>query len=145
MADAAVDILKILPHRYPMLLIDKVIDVVPGQQCHALKNVTNNEAVVQDYSDQKPRYPQTLMVESMAQAGAVALLTLPEFAGHLAFFGGIDQATFNGWAYPGDILDIQVEITKLRQNAGVGVGHIFVADQEICQATLTFLVSPKEA
>lgn len=139
-----VDILKILPHRYPMLLIDRVEDVVAGKSCRAIKNITNNEAVVQDYSDDNPRYPQALMIESMAQAGAIALLSLPEFKGHLAYFGGIEAAEFSGWAYPGDTLEIQVTITKLRRNAGIGVGRISVRGQEICQGTLTFLVSPKE-
>lgn len=139
-----VDIMAILPHRYPMLLIDRVLDVVAGKSCHAIKNITNNEAVVQDYQTGAPRYPQVLMVESMAQAGAIALLSMPEFKGHLAYFGGIEAAEFSGWAYPGDTLDIQVTLTKLRRNAGIGVGQVFVHGQEICHGTLTFLVSPKE-
>ncbi|MCD2255702.1 3-hydroxyacyl-ACP dehydratase FabZ [Agrilactobacillus fermenti] len=141
MAEVELDIKKILPHRYPMLLIDKVIDVQPGKSCQAIKNITNNEAVVQDYADGIARYPQMLMVESMAQAGAVALLSLPEFKGRIAFFGGIEKASFNGWAYPGDTLELAVELTKLKQNAGIGEGRVMVAGKEICTATLTFLVS----
>lgn len=141
MAEESIEIQKILPHRYPMLLLDKVIDVQTGKSCHAIKNITNNEAVVAGYADGKPRYPQLLMVESMAQAGGIALLSLPEFAGHIALFGGIEKAEFSGWAYPGDTLDLEVTLVKIRKNAGIGEGKVVVNGQTICSATLTFLVS----
>ncbi len=141
MAQANVDIQQILPHRYPMLLIDRVVALEAGKSCSAIKNITNNEAVVQGYAEGPARYPQMLMVESLAQTGAVALLSLPEFAGHIAFFGGIEKAAFSGWATPGDTLEIAVELTKLRQNAGVGEGTVSVDGQVICSATITFMVS----
>ena len=80
---------KIIPHRYPMLLIDRVIELEPGQKATAIRNVTINEEVFNGHFPQNPVLPGALIVESLAQTGAVALLSEPEFAGKTAYFGGI--------------------------------------------------------
>ena len=99
-----VQIKEIIPHRYPMLLIDRVEELTEGQRIVAKKNVTINEPFFQGHFPHEPVMPGVLIVEAMAQAGAVALLSLPQFKGKTAYFGGIDKAKFRKKVTPGDTL-----------------------------------------
>lgn len=128
----------ILPHRYPMLMIDRVLELVPGQKAVSVKNITSNEAVVASMPDQS--FPQMLMIEALAQTGAVALLSLPEFKGKTAYFGGVKSATFTKLAFPGDSLILKVALDQLKGPIGTGHGQITVNDELICQAQLTFMI-----
>ena len=87
---------NILPHRYPFLLIDRVLEMEEGKRCVALKNVTMNEPFFQGHFPQEPVMPGVLIIEALAQTGAVAMLSMEEFKGKIAFFGGIDKAKFRG-------------------------------------------------
>jgi 3-hydroxyacyl-[acyl-carrier-protein] dehydratase len=102
------EIKEIIPHRYPMLLIDRVEELVDGERVVAKKNVTINEPFFQGHFPHEPVMPGVLIVEAMAQAGAVALLSLEQFRGKTAYFGGIDKAKFRKKVTPGDTLILKV-------------------------------------
>lgn len=111
-------ILQTLPHRYPMLLVDRVVDVEPGVRCRGIKNVTINEPYFQGHYPNMPIMPGVLIVEAMAQAGAVILLADPRYEGLVPVIGGIDDVRFRRPVVPGDQLIIDVELLWFR--AGVG-------------------------
>ena len=131
---------KIIPHRYPMLLIDRVIELEPGQKATAIRNVTINEEVFNGHFPQNPVLPGALIVESLAQTGAVALLLEPEFAGKTAYFVGIKSAEFRKVVRPGDTLRLEVELEKVRGQVGLGKGVATVDGKKACTAELTFLI-----
>lgn len=131
---------KIIPHRYPMLLIDRVIELEPGQKATAIRNVTINEEVFNGHFPQNPVLPGALIVESLAQTGAVALLSEPEFVGKTAYFGGIKSAEFRKVVRPGDTLRLEVELEKVRGQVGLGKGVATVDGKKACTAELTFLI-----
>ena len=114
------EIMKILPHRPPFLLIDKVEEIVEGEKIVAIKNVTMNEPYFVGHFPQEPVMPGVLIVEAMAQAGAVAVLSMDQFKGKTAYFGGIYKAKFRRKVVPGDTLRREVEIIKLKMNDGIG-------------------------
>lgn len=134
------DIMAIIPHRPPFLLIDRVIEIIPGQRVCAVKNVTMNEPFFVGHFPQEPVMPGVLIIEAMAQAGAVALLSMPEYAGKIAYFGAIDKAKFRRKVVPGDTLRLEVEFIKLKKSAGIGKGVAFVGDIRAAEAELTFLI-----
>ena len=130
---------EILPHRYPFLLIDKVISM-EGNKIVAIKNVTVNENYFQGHFPAEAVMPGVLIIEALAQTGAVAILSKNEFKGKIAYFAGIDKAKFRRKVIPGDILRLEVEITKLRGRAGIGYGIAYVDDKKVCEGELTFMV-----
>ena len=133
------EIKEILPHRYPFLLIDKVISM-EGNKIVAIKNVTVNEKYFQGHFPAEAVMPGVLIIEALAQTGAVAILSKNEFKGKIAYFAGIDKAKFRRKVIPGDILRLEVEITKLRGRAGIGYGIAYVDDKKVCEGELTFMV-----
>ena len=135
-----VQIKEIIPHRYPMLLIDRVEELMEGQRIVAKKNVTINEPFFQGHFPHEPVMPGVLIVEAMAQAGAVALLSLPQFKGKTAYFGGIDKAKFRKKVTPGDTLILEVEILKIKATAGLGKGIARVDGKKVAEAELTFMI-----
>ena len=133
------EIMNIIPHRYPFLLIDKVIKIEENKRT-AIKNVTANEYYFQGHFPTEPVMPGVLIIESLAQAGAVALLSKDEFKGKIAYFAGINNAKFRRKVVPGDTLRLEVELTKIRGKAGVGYGIAYVDDKKVCEGELTFMV-----
>ena len=133
------EIKEILPHRYPFLLIDKVISM-EGNKIVAIKNVTVNENYFQGHFPAEAVMPGVLIIEALAQTGAVAILSKNDFKGKIAYFAGIDKAKFRRKVIPGDILRLEVEITKLRGRAGIGYGIAYVDDKKVCEGELTFMV-----
>lgn len=131
---------KILPHRYPMLLIDRVEELEPGQRAVATRNVTINENVFNGHFPQNPVLPGALIVESLAQTGAVALLSQPEFKGKTAYFGGIKSAQFRKVVHPGDVMKLEVTLDKVKRNIGSGKGIAWVDGKKACTAELTFFI-----
>lgn len=134
------EIQQILPHRYPMLLIDQVLDYRPGEFAHARKNTTINESYFQGHFPGNPVMPGVLITEALAQTGAVALLTMPEFTGKTVYFGGIKNARFRAMVKPGDTLDLTVELDKLRGSAGIGLAKATVNGKVACTAELIFAI-----
>lgn len=136
----ATEIQKIIPHRYPMLLIDCVDELVPGEKATAIRNVTINEEVFNGHFPDNPVLPGALIVESLAQTGAVALLSHPDFKGKTAYFGGIQSAEFRKVVRPGDVMKLEVVLEKIRHNIGVGKGIATVNGEKVCNAELTFMI-----
>ena len=134
------EIKKIIPHRYPMLLIDRVEELIPGKKAVAKRNVTINEELFNGYFPGNPVMPGVLIVEALAQTGAVALLSLPEFKGKTAYFGGIKSAKFRKVVRPGDSLRLEVTLEKIRNNVGLGKAIATVDGKKACTAELTFMI-----
>jgi 3-hydroxyacyl-[acyl-carrier-protein] dehydratase len=137
----------ILPHRYPFLLVDRVVEVVPKQRIVAIKNVSINEPFFQGHFPGYPLMPGVLMVEAMAQAGGVLLLTeVPDRAGKLIVFTGIERAKFRKPVTPGDQLRIVVEVLAFRRNVARIDGKIYVGDKLVAEAVLScFLIDRTKA
>jgi len=134
------EIMSIIPHRQPFLLIDRVEEIVEGEKVIATKNVSYNEPFFAGHFPQEPVMPGVLIVEAMAQAGAVAILSMDEFKGKTAYFGGIKNAKFKKKVVPGDVLRLEVSIEKLKRNAGIGVGTAYVGDKVAAQADIIFMI-----
>ena len=127
------EIMSIIPHRQPFLLIDRVEEIVEGESVTAIKNVTYNEPFFAGHFPQEPVMPGVLIVEAMAQAGAVAILSMDEFRGKTGYFGAIKNVKFKRKVVPGDTLRLELEIDKLKRNIGIGHGTAYVGDQVACQ------------
>jgi 3-hydroxyacyl-[acyl-carrier-protein] dehydratase len=134
------EIMEIIPHRYPFLLLDKVEEINPGKSVTAYKNVTMNEYFFQGHFPQEPVMPGVLIIEALAQAGAVALLSLDEYKGKIAYFGGINKARFKKKVVPGDVLKLEVEIIKIKGPAGVGKAIATVDGKKAVEAEIIFFV-----
>ena len=134
------EIKEIIPHRYPMLLVDRVEELEEGKRVVAKKNVTINEPFFQGHFPHEPVMPGVLIVEAMAQAGAVALLSLEDFRGKTSYFGGLDKAKFRKKVTPGDTLILEVEIIKVKSAAGIGKGIAYVDGKKVAEAELTFMI-----
>lgn len=131
---------EIIPHRYPFLLLDRVDELEAGVKVKATKNVTMNEYFFQGHFPSEPVMPGVLIVEALAQAGAVALLTLDQFKGKIAYFAGIDKVKFRRKVVPGDTLTLEVEIIKLRGPAGVGKAVAYVGNEKAVEGEIMFFV-----
>ncbi|MGZ6256030.1 MAG: 3-hydroxyacyl-ACP dehydratase FabZ [Candidatus Limnocylindria bacterium] len=136
----AADIMRIIPHRYPFLLIDRVVELEPGKHVVATKSVTANEPQFTGHFPGRPIMPGVLMVEALAQAGAVAVLSLPEYRGKLALFAGIDECRFRRTVLPGDELRLEVTLEKLRGVFGRGRGVASVDGEVAVEATISFVI-----
>ena len=119
---------------------DTVEEMVPGERIVAKKNVTMNEPFFVGHFPGEPVMPGVLVVESMAQAGAVAILSMDDFRGKTAYFGGIKDAKFKRKIVPGDTLRLEVTIEKLKKNAGVGMGKAYVGEKLAAQAEIIFMI-----
>lgn len=137
------EIQEIIPHRYPFLLIDKVTYMEPGKKVTAFKNVTMNEYFFQGHFPQEPVMPGVLIIEALAQAGAVAILSQENFKGKIAFFGGINKAKFRKKVVPGDTLRLEVEIIKIKGPAGIGNAVAYVDDKKAAEAEIMFMIGDK--
>lgn len=131
---------EILPHRYPFLLVDKVIELEPGQRAVGIKNVTMNENYFQGHFPGKPVMPGVLQVEALAQTGAIAVLSLKEYKGKIVYFGGIDKLRFKQKVVPGDILRLEVELIKRRGPIGIAKAVATVDGKVAVQGEITFAI-----
>lgn len=134
------EIKKILPHRAPMLLIDRVEELNPGVSAVAYKAVSYNEPFFLGHYPDYPVMPGVLIVEALAQTGAVAVMSCEKFQNKLAFFGGIDKVKFREQVTPGCLLRLETEIIKMKGPIGVGKGKAYVDDQLMVEAEITFVI-----
>jgi 3-hydroxyacyl-[acyl-carrier-protein] dehydratase len=144
MTFAIQEILDFLPHRYPFLLIDRVVEFEPTKRLVAIKNVTINEPFFQGHFPGQPIMPGVLVVEAMAQAGAIIMLNeITDRDKKLVVFTGIERAKFRQSVTPGDQLRIEVDVLSFRTRAGRIEGKAFVDGKMACEATLTCMVVPR--
>jgi len=135
------DIRKILPHRYPFLLVDRVTQLTPGQHVEGYKLVSANEPHFTGHFPDYNLMPGVLIMEALAQLGGVAILTLPELAGKLPMFAGMDQVRFRGQVRPGDKLDMEVTIDRLRGSIGKGHGQAKVDGAVVAEGNIIFAIA----
>jgi 3-hydroxyacyl-[acyl-carrier-protein] dehydratase len=136
----AAEIMRYIPHRYPFLLIDRVLELEPGSRVVAIKAVTANEPQFTGHFPERPIMPGVLMVEALAQAGAVAVLSLPAYRGKLALFAGIDECRFRRTVLPGDTLRLEVTLEKLRGVFGRGRAVATVDGEVAVECTISFVI-----
>ena len=136
------EIKEILPHRYPMLLIDRVIEMDIEEKLYVkgYKNVSANEAFFQGHYPEEPIMPGVLQIEALAQAGAVAILSMEKFKGKTPLFVGTNKVRFKNKVVPGDRLDLYCEIVKLKGPIGVGKGVATVDGKVACEAEILFAI-----
>ena len=132
------EILKLLPHRYPFVMVDKVTRIVPGQEITGVKNVTMNEPYFQGHFPERPVMPGVMILEGMAQVGGVlGYHSMPEMIGtKLLYFAGIDNARFRRPVIPGDVLIYELKLLKMKRGIMFMDGKAFVDDQLVTQAEL---------
>jgi 3-hydroxyacyl-[acyl-carrier-protein] dehydratase len=134
----------IIPHRYPFLLVDKIVEIEPGKRAVGLKNVSIGEPYFQGHFPDYPVMPGVLIVEALAQVGAVAMLQLDEFKGRIAFFAGIDNVRFKKQVKPGDVLRLEVELGQIRRSIGTGTGIATVDGEIACKGEFMFAIGPAQ-
>lgn len=138
----AVEIQRVIPHRYPFLLVDRVTELEPGRRAVGWKNVTMGDPFFAGHFPDYPVMPGVLIVEALAQVGAVALLTTDDFRGQLALFAGIDKVRFKRQVKPGDVLRLEVELGQVRRSIGGGTGTATVDGELACRGEFMFAVVP---
>ena len=126
------EIMKILPHRYPFLMIDRITELVPGHKAVGIKNLSCNEPYFPGHFPGQP---------VMAQVGACAVLSEPQYKGYIAYLAGVDRVRFKRQAIPGDVLEITTELIAMKNNIGKGKGRITVNGDLVCQSEFLFALS----
>ncbi len=136
------EIQAIIPHRYPFLLVDRIVEMEEGVRAVGIKAVTANEQFFQGHFPSFPVMPGVLIVEALAQVGAVVLLKMPENHGKIALFAGIDGFRFRKQVFPGDVLRLEVELTKMRGPVGKGHARATVDGDVAAEGELMFAIGP---
>ncbi len=137
------EIMEILPHRQPFLLIDTVEELEPGVRAVAKKCVSYNEPYFAGHFPAEPVMPGVLIIEALAQTGAVAILSLEENKGRIAYFAAINHAKFKGKVTPGDVLTLETVLTKMKGPMGIGEAKASVNGKLVASAELTFAIGEK--
>ena len=131
---------EVLPHRPPFLFVDQLVEVVPGESASGRWHLTGDEAFFAGHFPGRPTLPGVLMVEALAQIGAIAVLLEPRYAGKLPLFGGIDKVRFRRQVEPGESLELRMEMGRLSARAGKGHGVASVDGQLACEVDLLFVI-----
>ncbi len=130
----------IIPHRYPFLLVDKVTEMEEGKRVVGLKNVSANEPFFQGHFPEYPVMPGVLILEALAQVGAIAVLDIEQNKGKIGFLAGVDKCRFKREVKPGDQLQLEVEIIRMRGAIGKGKGIATVNGEVACEAEIMFAI-----
>ncbi len=131
---------EIIPHRYPFLLVDKVTEMEEGKKVTGIKNVTINEPFFAGHFPEYPVMPGVLILEALAQLGAIGVLSKEENKGKIGFLAGIDKCRFKRQVVPGDQLKLEIEITRMKGSIGKGKGIASVNGEIACQAEIMFAI-----
>lgn len=134
------EIKQIIPHRDPFLFVDEITDYIPGEYARGLKYVSKDEYYFKGHFPGNPIMPGVIIVETLAQAGAIMMLTLEKFKGKLVLFAGIDKVRFKKIVKPGDVLELEVKILNIRLNIGKGAGKATVNGDLACSAEFLFSI-----
>ncbi len=137
---SAKEIMEIIPHRQPFMLLDTVEELEPGVKAVTRKCVSYNEPYFAGHFPDEPVMPGVLIIEALAQAGAVAILSQPEFRGKTAYFAAVNSAKFKGKVTPGDVLTLETQIIKVKGPIGVGSAKAYVDGKLVTSAELTFAI-----
>lgn len=137
---SAKEIMEIIPHRQPFMLIDTVEELEPGVKAVAKKCVSYNEPYFAGHFPEEPVMPGVLIIEALAQTGAVAILSQPGYKGKTAYFAAINSAKFKGKVTPGDVLTLETKIVKVKGPIGVGEAKAYVDGKLVTSAELTFAI-----
>ncbi len=132
---------ELLPHRPPFLFVDEIVEIVPGVSARGRWHLSGEEWFFSGHFPGRPTLPGVLMCESIAQVGALAVLSDERFAGRLPLFGGLDKARFRRQVLPGDVLTLEVDMGRLSARAGKGTGRAMVGDELACEADLLFVIA----
>lgn len=138
------EIMEIIPHRQPFLLIDTIEELQPGIKAVGKKCVTYNEPFFAGHFPQEPVMPGVLIIEALAQTGAVAILSQPEFKSKVAYLAAVNSAKIKKKVVPGDVLILETEIIKVKGPIGVGAARAYVDGKLAVQAEITFAVGERE-
>lgn len=134
------EIQEILPHRYPFLMVDRITECEPGVRAKGIKCVSANEPQFQGHFPEYHVMPGVLIIEALAQVGAVAVLSMPENKGKIGFLGGIKNARFRQQVKPGDVIELECELIKMRGPVGIGSAKATVNGKTAVSAELTFAI-----
>jgi 3-hydroxyacyl-[acyl-carrier-protein] dehydratase len=134
---------RILPHRYPFLLVDRVTEFEPDKRIVGIKNVTMGERNLSQMPGETPTLPPTILTEAVAQVGAILILSKPENRERLIYFMGIERVRFYRPVEPGDVVEIEAIVRRLRSRMGVLSGVARVSGKIVCRGTMTFALGPK--
>jgi 3-hydroxyacyl-[acyl-carrier-protein] dehydratase len=132
------EIQAVIPHRPPFLLVDRILELEEGKRCVGIKNVTINEPFFVGHFPQYAVMPGVLIIEALAQVGAIAVLKNPEFAGKLGFLVGVDNFRFREQVVPGDTLHLEMELTRFKRGIGKGKGVAKVGDKVVAEGEIMF-------
>ena len=136
---------RILPHRYPFLLVDRITELEPDKRIVGIKNVSLNERFLSRQPGMRPSLPPTILTECVAQVGAILILSKPENRDKLPFFAGIERVRYRRPVYPGDVVEIEARVKRLRSRMGQLSGYARVNGQVVLEGTMTFALGPASA
>src|SRR5512142_1835742 len=135
---------RILPHRYPFLLVDRITEIEPDKRIVGIKNVSHNEHILFRRPGERPVLPPTILTEAVAQVGAILILSKPENRNKLIFFMGIDRVRYRRPVYAGDVVEIEAKVVRLRSRMGMLKGAGRVNGRVVLDGTMTFALGGKE-
>ena len=137
------EIQEIIPHRYPFLLVDRIIELEAGKKAVGIENVSSNEPFFLGHFPGHPIMPGVLILEALAQVGTVVILKMPEYNGYLGLFAGLDEVKFKRQVIPGDKLRLEVELLKLRKTFGIARGKAYVGEELAAEGIIKFFMERK--
>ena len=131
---------QILPHRYPFLLVDRIVELEPDKRIVGIKNVSTNEGYLWTHRGERPSMPPTILIECVAQVGAILILSKPANRNKLPFFAGIKRVRFRRPVYAGDVLEVEARVKRLRRRMGVFEGFARVDGHVVVEGTMTCMI-----
>ena len=136
---------RILPHRYPFLLVDRITELEPDKRIVGIKNVSRSEWFLSRQPGERPALPPTILTEAVAQVGAILILSKPQNREKLIFFMGIEKVRYRDFVHPGDVVEIEARVKRLRSRMGQLDGFARVNDRIVVSGTMTFALGPRQS